>query len=103
VLSQRLFEIQPAFGSAITRFLEIEPESRRYRLVLAQILFEEKQVERALAQFSLVLKSDPFDADALLELANTASQLGMGDRAAQALERGRKRYPLDDRFKALGP
>jgi tetratricopeptide (TPR) repeat protein len=86
-------------AAAITRFLEIEPELRRYRLILAQILFEGKQFERALAQFSLVLRSDPFDADALLGLASASSQLGMGDRAAQALERGRKRYPLDSRFK----
>ena len=88
-------------AAAITRFLEIESKLPRYRLMLAQILFEQGQLERALAQFSLVLKSDPFDADALLGLANAASRLGMEDRAAQALELGRKHYPLDGRFKTL--
>jgi tetratricopeptide (TPR) repeat protein len=87
-------------AAAITRFLEIEPELKENRLTLAQILLDEKEYERALAQFSLLLKRDPFDADALLGFSNAARQLGMDERAAQALELGRKRHPDDDRFKA---
>ena len=86
-------------AAAITRFLEIEPESKENRLILAQILLDEKEYERALAQFSLLLKRDPFDADALFGFSTAAKHLGMEDRASQALELGRKHHPGDERFK----
>ncbi len=86
-------------AAVITRFLEIWPETTHYRLILAQILQEQKQTQRALAQFSAVLKSEPFNPDALLGFAATAQQIGLGDRASQALRRGMERYPLDSRFK----
>ena len=86
-------------AAAITKFLEIEPNVAHYRLTLGHILLELKQSERALAQFSFVLKSDPFNPDALLGFANAASQAGLTDRAAEALERGRTHYPKDNRFK----
>ncbi len=86
-------------AAAITQFLEIEPDVIRYRLLLGQILLEENQAERALAQFSFVLKADPVNAEALLGFAHAAQKAGMADRAAEALERGRKQYPLDARFK----
>jgi tetratricopeptide (TPR) repeat protein len=89
-------------AAAITRFLEIEPESREYRLVLAQILLDEKEYARALAQFSLLLKRDPFDADALFGFSSAARHSGMEDRAAQALELGRRRHPGDERFRLIG-
>jgi predicted Zn-dependent protease len=87
-------------AAAITRFLEMEPNSPRYRLVLGQILLELKQPERALAQFSFILKSDPFNPDALLGFANAANQAGLPDRASEAMERGRAHYPVDHRFKS---
>jgi tetratricopeptide (TPR) repeat protein len=87
-------------AAVITRLLEIEPASPRYRLQLAQILFEEKQWDRSLAQFSFVLRDDPFNADALWGFAAAARSLGMEDRAADALAKGRGRYPLDRRFRA---
>ena len=87
-------------GAAMTQLLEIEPGATHYRVLLGQLLLNEKQVERALAQFSLALKHEPENADALLGFASAAKQAGMKDRAAQALQRGQKRYPLDDRFKA---
>jgi tetratricopeptide (TPR) repeat protein len=86
-------------AAAITRFLEIEPAANRYRLQLGQILLAEKQWDRALAQFSFVLKDDPFNADGLLGFAAAAKQLGMEDRASEALAKGRDHYPLDKRFK----
>lgn len=86
-------------AAAITRFLEIEPERSHYRLILGQILVENKDLPRALAQFSLVLKNDPFDADALLAFAATAKQLGLEDRSARALELGRSHHPDDKRFR----
>ena len=86
-------------GAAITQFLEIQPEAVRYRLILGQILLEQKQPEKALAQFSLVLKKEPDNADGLLGFASAASQVGIKDRATEAIERGRKRYPGDERFK----
>lgn len=86
-------------AAAITKFLETEPNAVRYRVTLGQILLELKQPERALAQFSFVLKTDPFHPEALLGFATAASQFGLPDRAAEALERGKAHYPADSRFK----
>lgn len=88
-------------AAAITQLLEIEPSASHYRLVLAQMLLEEKQPDRALAQFSYFLKSDPFNADGLIGLAVSARQLGMDNRAMEAIERGRKHHPGDKRFENL--
>lgn len=87
-------------AAAITQFLEMQPDIVHYRVLLGQILLEQKQPERALAQFSLALKRDEYNADGLLGFASAARQMGMGERAAEAMERGRKRYPLDERFKS---
>jgi predicted Zn-dependent protease len=87
-------------GAAMTQLLEIEPGATHYRVLLGQLLLKQKQAERALAQFSLVLRHEPENADALVGFATAAKEVGMNDRAIQALERGRKRYPFDDRFKA---
>lgn len=86
-------------ATVITRFLEIKPEASHYRLLLAQILLVQQQWNRALAQFSIVLKDDPFNADAPFGFVTTAKRLGMQDRASEALSRGRDRYPLDKRFR----
>jgi tetratricopeptide (TPR) repeat protein len=87
-------------AAAMTRLLEIEPHAFEYRLQLAQILLAEKQLDRSLAQFSLVLEDAPFNADALWGFSAAATSLGMKDRAAQALATGHARYPLDKRFSA---
>lgn len=87
-------------AKAITELLEIDPDNVPDRLVLAQILAQEKQPQRALAQFSLVLQKDPFNAEALLGFASSAKLLGMNDRAQDALQLGRKRYPMDSRFQS---
>ncbi|MGI9074027.1 MAG: tetratricopeptide repeat protein [Bryobacteraceae bacterium] len=89
-------------GATITQLLEIEPGLNRYRLLLAQILLEQRQPERALAQFSILLKSEPDNADALLGFASAATDMGMEDRASEALDQGRKRYPQDRRFRIAG-
>jgi len=89
-------------GATITQLLEIEPGLNRYRLLLGQILLEQKQLERALAQFSIVLKSEPANADALLGFASAATDMGMEERASDALNQGRKRYPQDRRFRIAG-
>jgi tetratricopeptide (TPR) repeat protein len=86
-------------AAAITQFLEIQPDAVQYRILLGNILLEQKQAERALAQFSLVIKKDPFNADGLLGFAESARQNGMDDRAAQAMKVGRQHYPLDERFR----
>lgn len=86
-------------AAAITQLLEIEPDAQKYRLLLGQILLEQKQPERALAQFSLVLKREPYNADGLLGFAAAARLVGMKDRADAALETGRQHYPGDNRFK----
>jgi tetratricopeptide (TPR) repeat protein len=88
-------------AASITRFLEMQPSVVHYRVLLGQVLLEQKQAERALAQFSLVLKRDPYNPDGLLGFASAARQMGMGDRVAEAIERGRKRYPHDERFKGV--
>lgn len=86
-------------AAAITQLLEIKPDAQKYRLMLGQILLEQKQPEKALAQFSLILKREPYNAGGLLGFATAARQVGMKDRADAALERGRQHYPGDDRFK----
>jgi tetratricopeptide (TPR) repeat protein len=116
---KKAIEIEPTFGdafdglidaclgagsrsdaaAAMTQLLEIEPHLSRYRLLLGQILLEQNQAERALAQFSFVLKIQPLNADALLGFATAARKIGMADRAADAIERGRLHYPGDSRFK----
>jgi tetratricopeptide (TPR) repeat protein len=85
-------------AAAITKLLEIEPGDNQYRLVLGRILLEQKQPSRALAQFSILLQSDPDNADALLEFAAAAKQAGMQTQALDALKRGASRYPTDHRF-----
>lgn len=86
-------------AAAITRFLEIEPGANHYRLVLGRILLEQKQPSRALAQFSILLKSEPDNADGLLGFAAAAKQAGMQSQASDALKRGASRYPADRRFR----
>jgi tetratricopeptide (TPR) repeat protein len=88
-------------AEAITQFLEIEPDALKYRLLLGQILLQEKQPQKALAQFSIVLKRDPDNADGLLGFATAATAVGMKERATTAIEHGKKRYPADERFKNL--
>jgi tetratricopeptide (TPR) repeat protein len=105
---------QPDAEAAMTRLLEIEPQLAKYRVLLGTLLLKDNQAQRALAQFSAALQSDADQSDAdqsdadqsdadqagaLLGFASAAQQLGMNDRAADALERGRKRYPRDTRFK----
>jgi len=84
----------------LTQLLEFEPDAAASRVLLGQILLKEGQPRRALAQFSLVLKRDQFNAGGLLGFASAARQTGLSDRASEALERGRQRYPKDARFKA---
>ncbi|HLH05208.1 MAG TPA: tetratricopeptide repeat protein [Bryobacteraceae bacterium] len=90
-------------GAAITEYLEIKPESTEYRIRLGQILLAEKQPQKALAQYSLVLRREPDNPDGLLGFASAASAAGMQDRAAQALARGRQKYPSDARFRSAQP
>ena len=87
-------------AESITRFLEIWPDAARYRLVLGRILLESQQPERALAQFSIALNGDPGNPEALLGFAEAANRVGMEDRAKEALDRGRKLYPSDERFRS---
>ncbi len=77
----------------------MQPNVVHYRVLLGQILLEQKETERALAQFSLALKRDPYNIGGLLGFASAARQMGMEDRGSEAIERGRKHYPLDKRFK----
>src|SRR5579884_3237964 len=86
-------------AAAMTQFLEIEPAANRYRLLLGRILLEQKQPSRALAQFSILLESEPDNADALLGFAAAAKQAGMPSQALDALKRGASRYPADRRFR----
>jgi tetratricopeptide (TPR) repeat protein len=99
----RAAELSSEAADAITKLLEIEPDLSSYRLVLAQIVMKQGQTQRALAQFSFVLKGDASNADALLGFATAAQKLGMTDRASNALQRGRDKYPLDARFKRSLP
>jgi tetratricopeptide (TPR) repeat protein len=85
-------------AKSLTQLLEIDPDDLRSRVLLGQILLDQQQTQRAQAQFSAALSLEPDDADALLGFAIAASRLGMTDRAKDALERGRKKYPSDPRF-----
>ncbi len=119
-LFQKAIEIEPTFreayealieadlktehrleaGAALTRLLQIEPKLISQRLQLAHILQEQNQHERALAQYAIVLKQAPANADALAGFAAMAQQLGMAERAQEALAQGRKLYPADRRFQS---
>ncbi|HEX7362694.1 MAG TPA: tetratricopeptide repeat protein [Bryobacteraceae bacterium] len=87
-------------ASAITQFLEIEPTASQDRILLGQLLLKQGEIERALAQFSLALTTDPDNADALFGFAVAAKRMGMKDRAAKAIARGRKLHPRDKRFRS---
>jgi len=87
-------------AAVMTRFLEIEPQAIHYRIMLGQILLAQKEWARALAQYTFVLREKPIDADALWGFASAAKELGMEERASEALSRGRTHYPLDKRFSA---
>lgn len=82
----------------ITQLLQIEPDSLLYRLKLAAYLESAGDKQRALAQYSLALKSDPKSADALAGFIEAAKNAGMADRATSAKARGRRLYPADKRF-----
>ena len=86
-------------AEAMTQLLEIRPDLIQYRMLLGQMLLEQKQPARALAQFSEILRKEPFNADGLFGFAAAAKQMEMKDRATEALERGRRRYPHDERFR----
>jgi len=86
-------------AAVITRFLEIEPEDSHYRIALGQFLLAQEEWARALAQYTFVLRKKPIDADALWGFAYAAKQLGMEERASEALSKGRTHYPLDRRFR----
>lgn len=85
-------------AAIMTRFLEIEPDASRYRIRLGRILLEQKEWTRALAQYAFVLRDAPFDADALWGFASAAKQLGLEERASEALAMGRAHNPQDKRF-----
>lgn len=87
-------------ATAITQSLEIEPDDVPDRLILGRILLQEKQSRQALAQFSLVLQKEPFNADALFGFASAAKLSGMNERARDALQLGHKHYPADNRFQS---
>ena len=115
---QKVIEIEPTFiearksliqvnlaadhrleaAKALTQLLEIEPDDFSDHILLGQLLLEQRQPERALAQFSTALSYDHNNADGLLGFATAAAKLGMEDRAKDALDRGRKLYPSDQRF-----
>src|SRR5579872_3342010 len=57
-------------AKAITELLEIEPDDTADRILLGQILLEQKEAERALAQFSTALRTEPNNAEALLGFAS---------------------------------
>ena len=83
---------------SITELLQIKPDSLPYRLKLAAYLESTGDKQRALAQYSLALETDPNNADALAGFIEAAQKAGMQDRAANAKARGRRLYPADKRF-----
>jgi len=93
---------RPVEAAAIlTRLLQIEPNSSRDRIRLGNLLLNQRQWTRALAQFSLALRIDPRSADSLLGFAKAAGRNGMTDRSREAVEQGLKAFPKDPRFSAL--
>jgi tetratricopeptide (TPR) repeat protein len=94
-------ERQVEAGAILSRLLQIEPNSLRDRIRLGNLLLDQRQWSRALAQFSLARRIDPGSADGLLGFARAADHNGMPDRALEAAERGAKEFPKDPRFAAL--
>ena len=88
-------------GAMLTRLLPIDPTSVDDRLRLGWLLLEAQQWSRALAQFSMVIKLRPANADGLYGFAYSALKNGMPERAAAALKRGMTLFPADTRFATL--
>lgn len=86
-------------SATLTRLLEIEPDRPADRVKLGRLLLEQQQPQRALAQFSSALSLQPGNADALFGFATAAKKAGLEDRAAEALESGKKQHPNDPRFR----
>jgi tetratricopeptide (TPR) repeat protein len=86
-------------ANVMTQLLEIDPRALQYRTQLGNILLDQGQNERALAQFSLALDQDPQNADALSGFVSAAQKLNMADRAQQAKDTGHKAHPNDVRFR----
>ncbi len=84
----------------ITKFLQIDPGRKDFRLTLGNLLLKGNQAQRALAQFATVLKQDAGNADALFGFAQAAKRCGMNDRAAEAMSRGKRLHPEDPRFQS---
>jgi tetratricopeptide (TPR) repeat protein len=82
----------------ITQLLQIKPDSLPYRLKLAAYLESTNDKQRALAQYSLALETDPDNADALAGFVEAAKNAGMQGRAATTKARGHRLYPEDKRF-----
>ena len=68
--------------------------------VLAELYGETGRVDRAIASYSLVLKSIPDDSQSLLGLARIHRQHGDRDRSDEYILRLRTRYPGDSRIES---
>jgi tetratricopeptide (TPR) repeat protein len=88
-------------GAILTRLVQIEPRSVDDRLRLGNLLLDQRQWARALAQFSIALKIDPHSADGLFGFARSADGHGMTDRALESADLGTKEFPGDPRFSML--
>jgi len=85
----------------LTRLLQIEPKSMNERLQLGRLLLDQQQWSRAFAQFAIAMKIDSRNTDAVYWFAYAADQNGMRQTALDALARGMRSFPGDDRFPKL--
>ena len=85
----------------LTRFLQIEPKSVTERLQLGRLLLDQQQWSRALAQFSIAMKIDSRNADAVYWFAYAAGRNDMRQTALNALAQAVRNFPHDDRFSKL--
>lgn len=88
-------------GAVLTRLLQIEPDSVADRLRLARLLIDNNEWNRALAQLSLAMKIDPYNAETLYWFGYAAMRAEMPDRAVEVLVRGAAEFPADKRFEEL--
>lgn len=98
IAAYELSKKRTEMARTITEFLQIEPDSLPYRLKLAAYLDAAGDQQRALAQYSLALETDPKNAGALAGFAAAAEKAGMADRAAKVKALGHRLYPADKRF-----
>ena len=77
----------------LRRALELSPDNHALRLVLAETLRDEGELEAAAAEYDVLLEAGELPADSLVAAARLALELGRLDRSAAYLDAARAAGP----------